>query len=166
MTQYLNPHIRSGITPNEAGALYIDRQVTQLNDLAVIPAGTVFAIGDQLQIGVIPAGAVLLPELSTLNLPIVDTNGAPTAHGSIGTAASATQIAAAQALGAAVTLRGSSLALSAQPGASLGLGSPDTDTPIYLTFTALVATLAPTGQFVLDLALRAFNPDFDPNDDA
>jgi len=159
--QYLNPKMRAGITPEAAGAVYLDRQITNLNDPAEVPAA--LAVGDQLQIGVIPAGATLIPELSTLHFPIFDTNGTPTGAATIGTAAGTSQLAGAQTLsGTAKSLRGSALGYSALPGTEPALGSPDTDIPLFLTFTGAVATLAQVGQVVLDLALRAFNPNLDP----
>jgi hypothetical protein len=161
MTQHLNPKLRAGFTPEAAGAVYLDRQITNLNDPVEVPAG--IANGDQLQIGVIPAGTTLIPELSTLHLAIFDTNVAPTATGTVGTAAGPADIAAVQTLsGAVVNLRGSSLGFSALPGTTPPLGSPDTDIPIFITFTHALATQATSGQVVCDLAFRAFNPNLDP----
>ena len=161
MTQYLNPHMVAAITPNTRGALYADRQVTNLADPIAVPAA--LAAGDQLQIGVIPAGSTLVPELSTLHLAIFDTNAAPTGQASIGTAASTAILAGAQVLSGTVKdLRGSALGFSALPGAGVPLGSPDTDIPIFLTFTAAVATKAATGQVVCDFVFRAFEPNLDP----
>jgi hypothetical protein len=158
--QYLNPKMRAGITPEAAGAIYYDRQITNLNDPVEVPA--VLAAGDQLQIGVIPAGATLVPELSTLHFPIFDTNGAPTAAGTIGTAAGTSDIAGAQTLsGTANTVRSAALTTTPLPGTEPPLGSPDTDIPIFITFTGAVATKAAAGQVVLDLAFRAFNSAFD-----
>lgn len=161
MTQYLNPHLVASITPNTRGALYADRQVTQLNDPIAVPAALV--AGDQLQIGVIPAGSTLVPEHCTLHLPIFDTNATPTGQATIGTAAGTADLAGAQVLSGTVKdIRGSALNFSALPGGAPPLGSPDTDIPIFLTFTGSVATKAATGQVVCDFVFRAFEPLRDP----
>ncbi len=161
MTQYLNPHLQARITPNTKGALYEDRQLTNLADPIAVPPA--LAVGDQLQIGVIPAGCVLVPELTTLHLPVFDTNAAPTGAATIGTAASTAILAGAQALSATQKdLRGSALGFSALPGAAVPLGSPDTDIPIFLTFTGAVATRAAVGQVVCDFVFRAFDAIRDP----
>lgn len=160
MSTYNNPSMVAGITPEAAGAIYVDRQVTDLANAAVVPAA--LAVGDLLQIGVIPAGAVLVPELSTLRLPQIDTGGSGTGAASIGVAGSNAAIAAAQSVTAAKDIRGSGLSFSALPGASVAFGDPDDDTPIYLVLTGALVTQAKTGKVVCDFAFRAYVQNLDP----
>ena len=159
--QYNNPKLLANFTPQALGALYLDRQVTNINDPNLGLAAP--AVGDQVQIGLIPAGAVLVPELSTLHLPIFDTNAAPTGAATIGVVGGTSAIAGAQNLSAtAKDIRGSALNFSALPNGAVPLGDPEVNIPISLTFTGAVATLAAQGQIVLDLAFRAFRSDADP----
>jgi hypothetical protein len=156
MTQYLNPKLRAGFTPESAAAVYVDRQITHLNDRVEVPAHLVN--GDKLQIGVIPAGATLIPDLSTVRIPVIDTNGAPTATGTIGTPDRSNSLAVTQTLSAPVYLRGYDLNYNGQDTDTTIYGSADSDIQILLTLTAAVATQAITGRIVCDFAFRAFNP--------
>jgi hypothetical protein len=158
--QYNNPRMVANFTPEAIAAVYLDRQVTDIKDpnLGLLAP----AIGDQVQVGLIPAGAVLIPELSTLHLPIFDSDAAATGAATIGLANATAAIGGPQNLyGTAKDIRGSALNFSALPGGT-GLGDPEKDLPIYLTFTAAVKTLAAQGTVVLDLAFRAFRSDVDP----
>lgn len=141
---------RARITATAAGALYQDVQKV---DLAALALGTV-AIGDTIQVGVVPAGHVLVPELSGFTTDQIDANGTPTGTFSLGIAGSAAGLLAATAFGATVTKA---------PGAllSAAVGSETADVPILLTATAAVATAATTGVFTGKWVLRAFDPAVD-----
>lgn len=149
MSKYLQAALVAGVTPFASGALYVDRQVTDLADRTIFPANV--ANADQIQIGVVPAGSVLVPHLTAIRVPRLDTNGAATGKFKIGTESVLDAVAAEQNGNAAVTLSGEDLALF---GATVG--SPTEDTPIFLNASAAVATLG-TGKVILDLALRAWN---------
>ncbi|WP_449426025.1 hypothetical protein [Rhodanobacter lindaniclasticus] len=102
-----------------------------------------------------PAGCVLVPQLSCFQIPKVDSSGSATGKYKLGTASSITAIAAEQNGNAAVSLFGEDLALTGV------VGSPTDDTPIYLTASAAVATVSATGTLVADLVLRAWRDDTD-----
>lgn len=154
MTQYNNALLKSMITPEASGAVYVDRQQQNLAFPNVVPAQ--LNIGDQFQIGVVPAGSVLIPWLCNLHFPAMDSNGSPTLAGSIGTANTPAALAAAAVFTAAKNVAGSSLLNPQQV-----IGDPEVDTPIYLTVTTAAATPAKTGLIWADLALRAWRDDTD-----
>lgn len=146
-----NPKLVSRITPEANGTLYIDRQVTNLADPVQVPA---LANGDLLQIGVVPAGCKLVEHLCRLQVPLLDTNASKTGKFKIGTAA------VADALVAEYTIAGAVADL--QPNfKAVEIGSADTDTPIYLTLTAALATQATTGKILFDVAMRAYDSEID-----
>lgn len=149
MSKYLQVALVAAITPFANGTLYIDRQVTDLADRTVFPAAV--ANADQIQIGVVPAGCVLVPHLTAIRVPKLDANGAPTGKFKIGTESTLDAIATEQNGGAIVTLTAEDLVLFGPT-----IGSPTEDTPIFLNASAAVATLG-TGKVILDLALRAWN---------
>ena len=150
MTQYNNPKMVAGITAEASGAVYIDRQVTQLADPVSFPHG--LQIGDQVQVGIIPAGHVMLPYLSVVNSPKIDTNAAATGTYNLGTDATPNLFGAAINAG------------QAKKAALTGLdvvGDQEEDTPIYITVTAANATQVATGRIVLDIAMRAWRSETD-----
>jgi hypothetical protein len=157
MTITTNTKLVAGITPSERGAIYVDRQVINLADTVAVPGP--IALGDSIQIGVIPAGAVLVPELTTIQAARIDTGA--TGKATIETTIGSANICVEKAVNAALLLRGSDLKPSpvpVEPGQTSPvpeIGSTTDDIPIYLTFTAAVATLARSGFIVCDLALRA-----------
>lgn len=152
MSTFKNPRVTPKVTPFAVGALYVDRQAFDLSDAAYKPSA--LASGDKIQIGVVPAGCALVPQLSTGKVPILDTNGAATAAYTIGTADDADALLASKDGDAAVTV---------SPGDLLGatVGSPEEDTPIYLTLTAAAATLATSGVITCDWVFRAWQPEID-----
>jgi hypothetical protein len=151
MTQYNNPALVAGATPFAAGAVYADPQVLDITDRRTFPAAA--ALGDQIQIGVVPAGCTLLPHLTRIRIPVLDTGA--TGKYKLGTAANATAVAAELAATAAQTLFGEDLV---QTGV---VGSATDDTPIYLTVSVAIATQAAAGKIVCDLAFRAYDVDVD-----
>lgn len=152
--KYDNAKLVAAVTALAVGAIYLDPQVTLNAKLHELTGGAI-ANGDQVQIGIVPAGMVLVPHLSLLQLPILDSDANDTLTYKIGTEASTAAVAAQQGGGAAVTLSGEDLVLTGT------VGDPDEDTPIYLTATAAAATLANTGDIRLSLALRAWRSDVD-----
>lgn len=148
MTVYANARLRPRITPMASGAVYIDRQKT---DLATAPA---LSDGDSLQIGIVPAGCKLLPRKCSLWLPQLDTNGSATGKYKIGTATTADSITDEANASAAVD--------DEQPNfKDAEIGSPDVDTPLYITLSAALATQATSGSIVFDLAMRAYDSGVD-----
>lgn len=149
MSTYNNPKLLSRVTPTANGALYIDRQVTDISDPAAFPAA--LANADLVQIGVVPAGTKLVPHLCRLSLPDLDTGS--TGNASVGTAASGASLIAAGSIQAAAVKSQSDFK-------AVEIGSPTDDTPLYLAATAASTTPA-TGQIVFDLALRAWDTAID-----
>lgn len=150
--QILQPKLKAAVTPFASGALYLDIQSTNLSNATYWPAG--LAIGDTVQIGVIPAGMVLVPQLSSLVLPKLDSNASPTGRVSIGTANQAAALLASTAVGTAASLFGAQLLQAS-------IGSPDTDIPVLLTVTAAFATEVATGKIAFEPVLRAWRDDVD-----
>lgn len=153
MSKYTRNNLVAAITAFAVGAVYLDRQTTTLNDASQWPAAP--ASGDQIQIGVIPAGHVLVPHLSLFQVPELDSNASPTGKFKLGTDANATAIAAEQNGGGPLVLSGEDLVLTGT------VGSQTDDTPVFLTLSAALATKATTGAIVADLAIRAFRQGVD-----
>lgn len=159
MAKYDNAKLVPGVTPDGAGELYIDRQVTNLDTAGFLTANP--ASGDNIQIGVVPAGCKLVPHLCLLQVPALDTNATSTVKYKVGTVASAAALVAEVTPGnnAASTVASASFIVSAA-----GFGSPTDDVPIYLNLSAAVATqpaAGARGKVVFDLALRAWDSRFD-----
>lgn len=152
MSTINNPKLVSRITPTANGALYIDRQITDVSDPVQVPAA--LANGDQLQIGVVPAGSKLVPRLCTLQVPLLDTNVTKTGKFKIGTAGTADALVAEYTIAAAVTDLQTNFK-------DVEIGSSTDDTPIYLTLSAALATQATAGKIVFDVALRAWDSEVD-----
>lgn len=153
MTIYTNVHQVPRVTGLASGALYIDRQEVSLADDNAWPSAV--ALGDQIQIGVVPAGCVLVPWLSNLNLPVLDSGPSGTLSVSVGTQATPAALKATATAIAPANVAGSTLA----PG--VVIGSNLTNTPIFITATAAAVAAAQTGTIVFDLALRPWVDRFD-----
>lgn len=154
MTIRNNAKLVARATPTASSALYVDRQITDLADRSFIPAN--LANGDNIQIGVVPAGCMLVPQLCTIQVPILDTNGVPTAKYKIGSTAVPDALAAEKSPAGAASVVATT---DFKPGAVFG--SPTDDTPVYLTLSAAIATQATTGKILADLAFRAYDTKID-----
>lgn len=151
MATFKNPAVLQGKpVPTQANQIAPVREVFDLANPAYRPAAV--ANGDRIQIGVIPAGCKLIPHLTCIRLPQIDSNGTPTGQAQIGTANDPDALRAAGAVNAAQTLSGEDFTL-----ATADLGAKFEDVPVYLAFTANVATLAASGKIVVDLALRPYD---------
>lgn len=154
MTTRNNSHLVSGVTPDESGDLLLDRQITNLADRSFIPAA--LAIGDNIQIGVVPAGAVLVPQLSNIMLPPLDTNATPTVKYKIGSVSTVASLAVEKTpLAVKSEVRAADFLLGTV------FGSPTADTPIYLNLSAAIATQATTGKIVADWVFRNWDDRLD-----
>lgn len=148
-----NTKLRARSTPAGAGQLYIDRQVTNLD--ALLTANP--ASGDNIQIGVVPAGCKLVPHLCLLQVPVLDTNAASTVKYKIGSVATVGALAAEVTPGNNAT---STVASASFLVGAAGFGSATDDTPIYLNLSAAVATqpaAGARGKVLFDVALRAWD---------
>ena len=149
MTIYTNAHQVPAVTPFATGALYLDRQEVNLAAPGFWPA--TIAVGDQIQIGVVPPNAVLVPWLSNINLPVLDSGPSGTLSVSIGTQLTPAALHATAAAEAATNIAGSALTQN------VVIGDPVNATPIYITATAAAVKAAVTGTIVADLVFRAWN---------
>lgn len=158
MAKYDNAKLVPRATPSDSGSLYIDRQITDLNASGFITANP--ASGDNIQIGVVPAGCKLVAHLSTIQVPVLDAHAsASTVKYKIGSVAVPDALVAEKTPGNNAT----SLCITTdfKVGAT-GFGSATVDTPIYLNLSAAVATQPnPRGKVVFDLAIRAWDSKFD-----
>ena len=154
MTIFANPNVTHNLrnTGNAAG-LSINIFNFDLADSAYKPAA--IGVGDKIQIGTIPAGDALVPHLCRIDVPIIDSNGTPTGSASIGTTGFPSALNATGAVAAAQLLSGEDFALATAG----NIGDANVDTPIYLTFTAAVATLAATGKITFVQITRALRQD-------
>jgi hypothetical protein len=153
-TTYANPRQRARLTATAAGALYLDHQKLDLAD-PKLELGEL-AADDAIQIAVVPAGHVLEPAFSSLDLPALDTGTGGTA--SIGTAEEPDGLADSASVTAASSKGLGELASPEAP-----IGSPYNDTPIVLTYTAAPGTQAKEGVVHATLALRAWDEAIDGN---
>ncbi|GEM_PF-5931175 len=142
--QYDNAKQKPRVTPETSGAVYVDRQSI---DLSGAPA---YLNGDVIQVGVVPAGSKLIPHLTRLSFPVLDSNATPTGTYNVGTLVTPTALATGLTAGTAVTRNVGSLP-------DVAIGDPDVEVPIYLTLTAALATQAAAGKVQLDLAVRAWD---------
>lgn len=156
MTTHANPKVDANL-PNvpDVGQIAFNRHVF---DIAV-GAGyrpAAIAENDLIQIGVVPAGHVLIPHLSRLSWPALE-GGTPASDYTIGTAASPAILKGSAASETAVVLFGEDWLVPATP-----IGARDADTPIYAKIiTAAFHTIATTGQIVFEPVYRPWRADLD-----
>lgn len=157
MTTSTNPstanRLLSGLA---AGDLVFDKHTFDLADVAYgLPA---LALNDLVEIGIVPRGHRLVPQLCRFDIPIIDDGGgSQAAEHTIGTAADPDAIKGSQAAETAVTLFGEDIIV-----ATAEIGSDDEDTPIYLkVITATVNSPATTGSIVSHLVYRKSRQNID-----
>lgn len=154
MADFANPNIND-VLPNvpDTGTIAFNRFIY---DQAADYHSDDINVGDRIQIGVVPAGQVLVPHLSRLSLPALE-GASPASDYTIGTDADPDALKGSAASETAVVLFGEDWLA---PAASVG--HPSQDTPIYITFiTADQVNEAVTGQIVFEPALRAWRDDLD-----
>ena len=101
-------------------------------------------------IGYVPADCVLIPHLTRLDIPQLDSNGAPTGDYEVGTAADPDALKASAAAETAVVLFGEDFRQDTGP-----IGSKTEATPIYIRVSNVIATLG-TGTITFEPAYRAW----------
>lgn len=121
-------------------------------DLAKPYAAGATTADTRIVIGYVPTDCVLVPYLSKVSIPQLDTNGSATAKVKLGTLDDDDALLAETGAGAAVVKFGHEL-IQAK-----GIGSQAQPTAIVLTVSAAAATAAATGVIQADLVFRAFNP--------
>ena len=117
------------------------------------------SVADKIQIGVVPAGEKLVPQLCLLKIPALDTDGSPTGDYQVGTATDPDALKGSAASETAVNLFGEDWILTG----TADIGSKDEDVPIYITIINASATRAPTGLIVFEQVTRAFDDANDTN---
>jgi len=153
MATFKNPAVLQGkAVPAQAGGLCLNREVFDFAATAYRPAA--IANADRIQIGVVPAGCKLVSHLSQIRLPVIDTNGTATGQASIGTNGAPAALKAAGAVNTAQILSGEDLTAA-------DIGAKEVDVPIYLVFTAAVATAQVAGKAIADLVVRPYDSNVD-----
>lgn len=141
-------------TPDYVGVLVGKRFRTDLSDRTNLPAGTdPIVTTDSLQIGVVPAGYVLVPHLCNIRIPVLDV--AAGGDYSIGTIADPDALAAAAAAETARALFGEDFTLTNV------VGDIDDDVAIIIKPTTNFTALDATGVILADLVYRVFDPVLD-----
>lgn len=154
MADYSNPNVND-VLPNvpDVGSIAFNRFIY---DQAADYHSSDLNVGDRIQIGVVPAGQVLIPHLTRASIPALE-GATPASDYTIGTAAAPAALKGSAASETPVVLFGEDWLV---PAASIG--SPDQDTPIYITFiTADMVNEATTGQIVFEPVTRAWRDDLD-----
>jgi len=146
MTIHKNPTLARAIaTPEAAGQTAVNPSVFDFGNAGYRPAA--LAVNDKIEVGIVPAGFVLVPQLSLLIIPALDSDGTPVGSASLGTAADPDALAAS-AVGAR-TLFGEDFTLNTGP-----IGSQTEATPIYLHFTVASDAVPTTGKIRADWVIR------------
>ena len=154
MATTYNPAVRQGkAIPTEAGALKLLREVYTLG---ASYASADINNADLIQVGVVPAGCKLVPHLSRLSVPVIDSNGVPTGDYSVGSATAPGALKGTAASETAVTLSGEDFDL-----VNGALGAKSVDVPIYVKALADSATTPTTGSFVADWVIRPYESGID-----
>jgi len=140
-------------TPEESGGIALQKLTY---DMAGAYASAI-AIGDKIQIGLVPKGHKLVPHLCRLDMIIIDSNVSPTGDYSIGDDTTPAALKASTASEtAAATISGEDWAL-----ATAEIGSDVNDTPIYILAIAASATTPTTGKINFWQVIRAFDHNID-----
>ena len=154
MADFANPNIND-VLPNvpDTGTIAFNRFTY---DQAASYHAAAVSVGDRIQIGVIPAGQVMVQHLSRLSIPALE-GATPLSDYTIGTEADPDALKGTAASETAVVLTGEDFLVGADP-----IGHPAEDTPIYITsITANQTNVATTGKIVFEPALRAWRDDLD-----
>jgi len=106
-----------------------------------------------IEIGFVPPDCKLIPYLSRLSIPQLDSNGGPTGDYEVGITGSTAALKAAAAAETAVVLSGEDFI-------DADIGSQTAAVPVYLRVSNVIATLG-TGTITFDVAYRAWNSDLD-----
>lgn len=151
MTDFKNPATLQGkAIPTEAGDLKINREVFDFANTTYRPAALTTA--DRIQVGTVPAGCKLVPHLSRLSAPTIDSNGAPTGDYTIGSNGDPDALKGSAPSETAVVLSGEDFLL-----ATADLGAKYVDVPIYVVPIANSATVPVTGKFIGDWVIRPYD---------
>lgn len=153
---YKNPQVQKNVNTAEDAGDLVHNQFTFDFAKSYAPGSTALGVGDQIQVGVVPAGEVLVPHLCLLRIPAIDSNGSPTGTAAIGTATTDNALKATASVAAAQTLSGEDFTLTTGP-----IGADNADTPIYLTIKAVMATQITTGKIIFDQVCRPWDSAFD-----
>lgn len=152
---YANPKV-DAILPNvpAIGSLAFNRHTFDFADTSYAP--TDLNLADTVQIGVVPAGHVLVPHLCRLAVPQLET-GSPVSDYTIGTEANPDALKGSAPSETAAALFGEDWLVPVE-----AIGHPTEDTPIYITIiTANPAGTAVSGSVVFEPVYRAWRDDID-----
>lgn len=153
MTIHKNPASEKNVaTPQQAGELVV--QPCKFDFAASYTTDTL-ALNDQVLVGVVPAGAVLVQHLSRISLPAFETDGSPTGDYTVGTDADPDALIGTGAAETARVLSGEDFT------AGNVVGDRFNDTPIYAKFSEAVTAVTTTGVITADLVFRAWQEGID-----
>lgn len=151
MSTYKNPNVDGPKSmPLQAGQPVIAPEVFDFANTGYRP--TDVNNGDLIQVGVVPAGCKLVPHLSRLSIPQLDTNAAPTGDYTVGSADDPDALKGSAAAETAVVLSGEDFTAGTS-----ALGAKYVDVPIYVKAVADFATTAAAGKITADWVYRAFD---------
>ncbi len=129
-------------TCDSGSGITLQKFVVPFTDPVFAPGGvaiTNFVVGDLIQIGVVPAGEVLVPHLCLIKTPAFDSN-TPVGTGTIGSSSSEAAVAPSFVFGTAQTLTAEDFSLG-----TAEIGADNADTPIYIAVTHILSTIVLTG---------------------
>lgn len=155
MSTYKNPAVDQGqAVPCDAGVVVLNRFEFDLSNTSYAP--TDINNGDLIQIGVVPANCKLIPHLSRVSIPALDSNGSPTGDYTVGSTVDADALKGSAASETAVVLSGEDFTVITSD-----LGTKASDVKVYIAAVADSATTPATGLIVAELAIRAYRSDTD-----
>ncbi len=154
MATFKNPaNERPGLSVLAQGLLAYDRFEFDLSKPYAVGAGADESI---IVIGYVPVDCVLVPQLTKLTIPQLDSNGAPTGDYYVGTLADTDALKGTAAAETATVLFGEDFLAPTAP-----VGSQAEATAIVIHVHNVIATLATTGKIVFEPVFRAWNPAID-----
>ena len=157
MSIYKNPAVDNAALPNATSVadLAFNRFVYDLaGSYAPAADSEKFKKDDRILLGIIPAGHTLVPVLTRLSIPALE-SGTPASDYQIGTEDDPDALKGTAASETPVVLFGEDWNDPATP-----IGSPDEDVPIYLTFVTADHDATPnTGKIVFEPVYRAYRED-------
>lgn len=155
MANTYNPAVKQGVAvPVSAGDIVMNRFIYDFAQTSYADAD--INDTDTITIGVVPAGCKLVPHLSRISIPILDTNGAPTGDYSLGTATDPDALKGSAAAETAVVLSGEDFTVLTSE-----LGAKASDVEVILTAIGNVATTTAVGKIYVELAIRPYDSRLD-----
>lgn len=155
MANTYNPAVKQGVAvPDSAGDLKLNRFIYDFAQTSYADADINDL--DTIVIGVVPAGCKLVPHLSRIVIPQLDTNGAPTGDYQIGTVTDPDALKGSAAAETAVILSGEDFTVLTSE-----LGAKASDVEVVISAIGNVATTTTTGKIIAELVVRPYDSRLD-----